>query len=463
MKQKASLLSLVVVMIMGFGLTACAGTNNTGSNSNASPGASSSSSPGSSASPNEKPFAGKKVSMLLSQNAFTEEFRDVIIPQFKAKTGIDVVVDVLPESGYDTKLIMSLAGGTGEYDVVMSGAKNWSQMVSSEWIIPLDDYYNNSEDEYKNGFSQSLMNTLKVNGNTYAIPNNIGSNLLYYNKEMFEAAGIDPNDPPESLDEMIEYAKKLNKPEQDKYGFVTRGTREGNANSFSWIMMWFLNGGRWVGVEGRPDYAVLDLPEAIKTMDDFKTLTQYSPSGIASYGFQEAQLAMQQGKAAMWIDVASLGPSLEDPAVSSVAGKIGYHVLKGKGEDFTVGSVWAYSITKTAKNKDAAWELIKYITGKEVSLQQILSGTNGSPARADVLELEEVKKVFNEDFIDALKVATSYSNPHYTPLIAEGSEIRSALSVAISEVITGQKESEKAMKEANEQTLAILKKGGYLK
>lgn len=466
MKRKASLLSLIVMVVLVLVLSACGGSKNSNSASpspSASP--SSSASAGTAAgsaseSPDPKPYAGQKVSILLAQNAFTEEFRDVIIPRFQEETGINVVADVLPESGYDTKLVMSLAGGTGEYDVVMSGAKNWSQMVSSGWIIPLDDYFNNSPDEFKNGFAPSLMNTLKVNGNMYAIPNNIGSNLLYYNKEMFEAAGL--SNPPNTMDELVEYAKILHKPEQDQYGFVTRGTREGNANSFSWIMMWFLNGGRWVGVEGRPDYAVLDLPEAIKTTEYFKELTKYAPQGIASYGFQEAQLAMQQGKAAMWIDVASLGPALEDPSVSSIAGKVGYHVLQGAGDDFTVGSVWAYSIAQTAKNKDAAWELIKYLTGKEVAVEQIVSGTNGSPARADVLETEEAKQVFNLDFINALKVATSHSNPHYTPLITEGSEIRSALSIALSEVITGQKSPESAMKEAHEQTVDILKKGGYI-
>ncbi len=448
MKGRKSFLKIISILLVGIlVLTGC----NSGEKSSGSEG---------------KEEKDRSVSILMVQQDSTAELRDKLIPQFEKETGIDVTVDILPEAGMDTKMILSLSGNTGEYDVVMTGAKSWSQLISSKWIVPLDEFISDAdltEKEYIDGFSSSLMGTLKFDDKTYAMPYQVGSNMLFYNKEMFEKAGLDPNRGPKDLDELLEYAKKLNKPEEGQYGFVTRGTREGNANSFSWIMMWFLNGGRWVDVPGKQDYAVLDGKEAIETTEYFSELTKYAPEGIGSYGFAEAQLAMQQGTAAMWMDAAQLGPSLEDKEKSKVAGKIGYHVMEGVGDDYTVGPVWGFSITNTAKDKEASWELVKFLTNKETSLAQALSGSNGSPARIDVLEDAKIKEVFNPEFAAALIKASSHANPHYSPLIAQGTEIRSSLSVALSSVISGEKKPEQAMKDSNKEVIEILKKAGLYK
>lgn len=409
----------------------------------------------------EQPYAGQTVSILLVQQQSTEEWRDLFIPQFEEQTGIDVIVDILPEAGADTKMVLALSGNTGEYDVLMTGAKNWSQLVSSGWIEPLDPFLEGADASFRDGFSESLLNTLRLDGNLYAIPFQVGANMLFYNKEMFAQAGLDPDRGPESLDKLLSYAQQLNKPEANQYGIVMRGTREGNANSFSWIMLWFLNGGRWINVEDAPaDYVVLDLPPAIQTTEYYQELAQYAPPGISSYGFPEALLAMQQGRAAMWLDAAQLGPQLEDPEASTIAGNVGYQVIEGEGDDYIVGPVWALSMASSTENEGAAWELIQYLTSKDVNMQQVLSGSNGSPARADILADEQVREALNPGFADALLKAVGYANPHYTPLIPEGNEIRSALAVALSKVLSGQQEPEAAMREANEEVIAILRRAG---
>jgi multiple sugar transport system substrate-binding protein len=409
----------------------------------------------------DRPYAGRTVSILLSQQASTEELRDVYIPRFEEATGIDVVVDILPESGMDAKMVLALSGNTGEYDVLMTGAKNWSQLVSSGWILPLDNYLSSAPARYKSGFSESLLNSLRLDGQVYAAPFQVGANLLFYNRSMFEAAGLDPDVGPASLDELLEYAERLHQPAKGQYGIVMRGTREGNANSFSWIMFWFLNGGRWVDVEGRNSYEVLDLPEAVGTTEYFARLAQFGPPGIASYGFPEALLAMQQGRVAMWLDAAQLGLALENEAESRIAGNVGYHVIPGEGDDYVVGPVWALSIAASASDPDAAWQLIQYLTGFEVTKGQVLSGTNGSAARLDVLVDGDIAAALNADFADALMEAINYTNPHYTPLIPEGGEIRAALSIAISKVLSGQATAGQAMQEAHKEVLSILKRAGY--
>src|SRR5699024_2645909 len=133
------------------------------------------------------------------------------IPLFEERTGMTVNVELLPESGYGTKLNLALSSGTDTYDVVTTGVKNWSQLVSSDWLEPLDEYYENASEEYRKGFSDSLLSTLKLENELYALPYTVGADLLFYNKKMFEDAGLDPDSPPKNMKELVEYAKKLHK------------------------------------------------------------------------------------------------------------------------------------------------------------------------------------------------------------------------------------------------------------
>lgn len=407
----------------------------------------------------DKPFEGETLNMIMDKDSGTTDLRDKWIPEFEEETGITVNVELLPESGYDTKLNLALASGKEDYDVVRTGVKNWSQLVSSDWLLSLDEFYENSPEEYSDGFSETLLETLKVDGNIYSMPYNVGADLLFYNKEMFEEAGLDPEDPPNDMEELIEYAEKLHQPDNNQSGFVARGTREGNQNSFSWIMMWLKNGGRWADDSGEIQYTdVLNKPEAVKTLDQYKTLMiDYGPKGSESYGFDEAQLAMQQGEAAMWLGAAQLGPALEDEEESEIAGKVGYHKLSGEGgDDYVSGAVWGFSMVKSTQNEDAAWELIQFLTSKEVQSEQVVSGAMGSPGRTDVFEDEEVKEQINPDYAEALLDATEHTNPVYSPIITEGDEIRGIMSSAISKVLTEDLDSEEVLNKANDEIKEVL-------
>src|SRR5699024_12756325 len=82
----------------------------------------------------DKPYKGETLNMIMDKDSGTTDLRDKWIPEFEKKTGITVNVELLPESGYDTKLNLALASGKEDYDVVRTGVKNWSQLVSSNWL-----------------------------------------------------------------------------------------------------------------------------------------------------------------------------------------------------------------------------------------------------------------------------------------------------------------------------------------
>lgn len=403
---------------------------------------------------------GGPISVLLVDQPAIKELQSTVIPAYAEEAGIEVQVEVIPESGLDAKLATLLGSSQTQYDVIMTGAKNWPALVSAGALAPLDEHLAESDAEYVDGFPDTLLENMQADGQLYAMPYQVGAELLFYNTEIFAEAGLAPENPPTTVDEMVEAARAVDE-KTDKVGFVGRGSREGNENSFLWLMLWFLNGGRWPtggAATEAASYTVLTEDPAITTTEQYYTLLrEYGPDGVANAGFVEAQAAMQAGQAAMWLDAAQLGPSLEDPASSDIAGKVGYAALSGTGgEDYIVGAIWGFSVAEGTENPDEAWALVQHLTGKETGIEQVVSGTNGSPGREDVLASPEAKEALNPAFAEALGEAIAHTNPDYTPLIPQGQQIRGELALELSDGLSSTTDAATSMKRVEAQVQGLL-------
>lgn len=126
----------------------------------------------------------------------------------------EIYADCIYQGGYgDTmnafKLAMN-AGGQDAPDIVQIYEGGTAFMIESGFATPVQKYI----DEENYDLSQ-LVDTVRgyytINGTLYSMPFNSSNAILYYNKDMFRAAGLDPEEPPETFAELGEYAKKLNK------------------------------------------------------------------------------------------------------------------------------------------------------------------------------------------------------------------------------------------------------------
>jgi ABC-type glycerol-3-phosphate transport system substrate-binding protein len=207
---------------------------------------------------------------------------------------------------------------------------------------------------------------------------------------------------------------------------------------------------------------VLDTDLAIETTQYWSDiLTNYGPPGVSSYHWQEAQQSVAQGFSGNWIDGALLGAKLLDPEFSKVVDDIGYHVIEGVGDKYTVGGGWGLWIPESAPNPRASWEFIKWATSKEIVMRQATENYFASVTRKSVLNSAEFRTLFNDEFVDADVKALSKSIREYSPLIPEGRQIRDLLAIALQETLTGQATAEEAMKRANDAVVALLEESGY--
>ena len=123
-------------------------------------------------------------------------------------------------------------------------------------------------------------------------------------------------------------------------------------------------GGQWYNMDWQAQVNSPAYKDAVKFYID--TLAASGEGDPVSFGFTECLNLFSQERAAMWYDATSAAGSVEDPKNSKVAGKVGYVRAPVK---MTENSGWLWSwnlgINAESKNKDAAWEFVKWATSKD--------------------------------------------------------------------------------------------------
>ena len=398
----------------------------------------------------EKPHAGKTLKVLATEVEFYKHL-STIAEDFTEKTGMTLEIETLPDASFLPKAQLVYSSGSADYDILASNNIYIGQIASGKWAVPLNNYVKDDPTWDFDDFLPKLIDQVTIDGNILGIPSFGDAVILYYNKEMFAEAGL--TKPPDSYEELMEDAKILNKPDKGQYGIAMRGSREASGNGYSWIMIWTAFGGSW-HVDGKKPYVVLDEPEAIKAAEFWgELLGNYGPPGIQSYTYNEMLQSFEQGKTAMMIDSTVWMPRVENPDESLVAGKTGYHCIPGKG---VPAVTWSWFLNAGSKDKDAAWEGIKWMTSKEVITKQVEDKVLAAVARQSVLDSDIFAKTYNQEWGKANATALAMGISEYTPRIVQGPQIREILAVALSDILTKQATAEEAMIGANKQVEKLL-------
>jgi len=221
-----------------------------------------------------------------------------------------------------------------------------------------------------------------VNGKQYSMPFNTSTPILYYNKDMFTAAGLDPANPPKTFDEFAAAARKLTKKNTDGSVAVYGGAFA----IYGWFFEQYLavSGGQYVnngnGRDSAATEATFNSPEGVAVMDWWKSM--FDEGILANYGRAtvDTRNAFLAGQTAMFIDSTAVLRGMMD----STAGKfeIGTGFLPRPNEqaltDFGTiiggGSLWIIKDRPQAE-KDCAWQYIKFMaSAPEQAYWQTMSG-----------------------------------------------------------------------------------------
>ncbi len=135
-----------------------------------------------------------------------EEFWNNVKSGFEAENPNITIEYVTAPYGEIVNQVINMAGGGDRVDMIF-GEIGWvSGLADSGLTVPIEEVL---PADYLADFYPAVLESFEIDGKAYGLPMYISPYVLYYNKDLFEQAGLDPNTPPATFDEMLEYAEKL--------------------------------------------------------------------------------------------------------------------------------------------------------------------------------------------------------------------------------------------------------------
>jgi sn-glycerol 3-phosphate transport system substrate-binding protein len=304
-------------------------------------------------------------------------------------------------------------------------------------------------------FQPSAIAAYSAAGVQWGMPFNVSNPVLFYNRNVFVAAGLDPDRPPQTLEELRAYSQQIVESGAASYGIALDS---GSDSGGGWyIEQWFANMGELYADNGNgrlaPATRVLyDGPAGVQMLTFVQQLVT---DGLAFYVGDNAggadqlfKLADAAEPAAMAIGTsAGLGTVLNVLAGGLIPDlgpeDVGIGPLPGPGPQPSalVGGAALY-VTKGKSDAElaAAWDFTQFLVSPEVQ-STFASQTGYVPVRDEALEIEPALSVYRDDprfrvAYDQL-VATPDSPASQGPILGPQREIRTITARAVAEVFGG--------------------------
>ncbi|MBX5193666.1 sugar ABC transporter substrate-binding protein [Rhizobium sp. NZLR3b] len=268
---------------------------------------------------------------------------------------------VLEENVLRQKLTTDITTSGGQFDVMTIGLYEAPMWGKKGWLQAFD----KPPASYQiDDVLKSVRDGLAVDGKQVALPFYAESQMTFYRKDLFEAAGLTmPAEP--TWKDIAGFAEKLNKPDQSQYGICLRGKPGWGENVGQITPTANGFGARWFDMDWKPQLNSPEWKEALTTYTDL--LKKFGPPGAASNGFNENLALFASGNCAMWIDATVAASFLQDPNQSTVIDKVGY-AMSPYGTSKTGYHylwAWALAVPTSSKSVDAAQEFVYWATSPE--------------------------------------------------------------------------------------------------
>lgn len=318
-----------------------------------------------------KKYAGSKLKYYSEPLGVGAELDRVMIKQFQQDTGVEVTIIPRPKDATETYAVYQrlFQAQSGDVDVMMLDII-WPGAFAQN-LVDLSERLGEAAKQH----IESIVRNNTVDGKLVAMPWFTDFGLLYYRTDLLEK--YDYKKPPETWDELEQMAKKIQDGERagnpNFLGFVWQGKAyEGlTCNALEWIAS---HGGGAIIEDGK---ITVNNPGAQKALARAKGwVGSISSAGVTSYEEEDARNTFQGGNAAFmrnWPYAYAAGNAEKSP----IKGKFAAGPLPhepGQKSASAVGG-WQLAVSKFSPNKDAAIELVRYMTSPEAQKFRATAGS----------------------------------------------------------------------------------------
>jgi len=352
-----------------------------------------------------------------------------------------------------TKALTAVKSGEPPTTAILLSTDMYT-LIDEDAVVPFDDFVKSPEDRaWVKSFYPAFMENSQTGGKTWGIPFQRSTIVLYWNKEMFKEAGLDPNRPPATWKEQLEYAQKLTK--RDASGKVTQWGIQIPSSGFPYWLFQALAiqaGSNLMNAAGSETY--YDRPEVIEALQYWVDLVRkhkVHPEGIVDWGttpkdFFERKMAM------MWTTTGNL-----TNVKANAKFDFGVAMLpagKQRGSPTGGGNFYLFKKSSPAQTQ-AALRFVKWMTAPPRAAQWGID-TGYVAVRADAWETPAMKQYvagFPAAAVarDQLPFAKAELSTH------DNQRVTKALNDGLQAALTGAKTPEQALKDAQREAERLLR------
>lgn len=449
--KKRRLVSLVMATVLTGTLAACGGGSDDGK-ATAAAGGSGDHAAATTAAETVAAAEGQTVLKWSIWDKDLTAYYQPLVEEFE-KQNPDLKIEMvdLGSSDYQTVLGTQLTGSGSDFDIVtIKDVPGYTTLVNKGVLEPLDEYI--SADSVDLETYKGLTDQITIDGKLYELPFRSDFWVLYYNKDVFDAAGVPYPTNDMTFEQYDALARQLavDVPGQEVYG----------AHYHTWrsaVQLFGILDGKNTILDGKydflkPYYELVLAQQEDGICQDYATL---KTSNLHYSGaFSQGNIAMMN--MGTWF-ISTMIEKIKSGEYTDCAnwGIVKYPHAEGVEPGSTLATITALSIPANAPHKEDAWKFVKFVCGEEGA--EILASTGNIPAlmNDNIADMISAMEGFPEDegSTEALQTANLYLE---MPVSAKSSEIEIVLNEAHDNIMTGNSTIDEGIADMNDKVSAIL-------
>jgi sn-glycerol 3-phosphate transport system substrate-binding protein len=327
-------------------------------------------------------------------------------------------------------------------------------LIDEDAIVPWDDLARGAENQaWMKSFFPGFMKNSQTGGKTWGVPFQRSTIVLYWNKEAFKEAGLDPSKPPATWAEQVELAKRLTK--RDGSGNVTQWGVQVPSSGFPyWLFQGFTTQNDVLLMNEAGTQTYYDKPAVVEALQYWVDLSQkhkVMAPGVIEWGTTPKDF-FERKTAMMWTTTGNLTNVRNNAKFD-----FGVAMLpagKQRGSPTGGGNFYVFKKATPAQQQAAA-KFAKWMTTPERAAQWGIE-TGYVAVRADAWQTPTMKK-----YVDGFPAAAVARDqlPHAVAELSthENQRVTKALNDGLQAALTGAKTPAQAMKDAQAEADRILR------
>ena len=369
-----------------------------------------------------------------------------------ANPNVTIEMVDLGSTDYMTVLATELSGSGSDFDVVtIKDVPGYATLVQKNTLESLDDYIADAGINLAD--FNGITDQVTVDGSLYELPFRSDYWLIYYNKDVFDAAGIAYPSNDMTIEDYDALARQLTD--------TTYGSQVYGCHYHTWrsaVELFGILDGKHSILDGNYDWMIPYYDMILSEEDDgvCQTYTDLSTEGLHySAAFSNGNVAMMNmGSWFISTLISNLDSGEYDSSLCGNWGIVKYPHAEGVEPGSTLGTITGLAVTTATDTPDEAWDFVKWVSGEEGA--KVMAETGNFPAimTDEAMDIITSLDGFPQD--EASKEALTVSNLYLEVPYAENvSEINSALDSYHGSIMSGEMTVEEGIAAMEEAVKAI--------